>query len=116
MRERNPIRRFAVERFTIVLVALALTALAVVPGWTTPAPCPEQKMRVSASDGWPPSPGATIPPPSGLDPDEPRRPRKGIDLSLRVWNLRVEFPWMRALPISPGHHIVISLFARESTD
>jgi hypothetical protein len=115
MRERNPIRRFAVERFTIVLVALALTALAVVPGGTTPAPCPE-RMRAELSNGADLSQGATVPPPSGLDPDEPRRPRKGIDLSLRVWNLRVEFPWMRALPISPGHHIVISLFPRESTD
>ena len=110
MRARLPIRRFAVERLPIALLAIALTTVAVVPGRTSPAPCPDQLRNAVASSS------ATIPPPIGLDPEEPRRPRKGIDLSLRVWKLRVEFPWMRALPISPGHHIVISLFPRESSD
>jgi hypothetical protein len=110
MRARLLIRRFAVERFTIALLAIALMTMAVVPGGTSPVPCPDRALAAV------PVSGATIPPPIGLDPEEPRRPLKGIDLSLRVWNLRVEFPWMRSLPISPGHHIVISLFPRESSE
>ena len=110
MRERFSLRRFAVERLTIALLAVALTALAAVPGGTMAFPCPDQAGTAVVSNG------ATVPAPVGLDPEEPRRPRRGIDLSLRVWNVRVEFPWMRSLPVSPGHHIVISLFARESGD
>jgi hypothetical protein len=110
MTARFSIRRFAVDRLTVILLALALAVLAVAPGGTAQIPCPDQAQTTIAPTG------ATIPPPVGLDPDEPRRPRRGIDLSLRVWNLRVEFPWMRALPVSPGHHIVISLFARGPAD
>jgi hypothetical protein len=110
MRASFSIRRFAVDRLTVILLALALALLAVAPGGTAEIPCPDQARSAGAPAG------ATPPPPVGLDPDEPRRPRRGIDLSLRVWNLRVEFPWMRALPVSPGHHIVISLFAREAED
>jgi hypothetical protein len=95
MRVSLPIRRFVVERLTVVALALALAALAVVPGATTASPCPAA-------------------PPAG-EGDDPR-PSTGIDLEVRVLNLRVEFPWMRALPVSPAHHIVISLLARDAGD
>jgi hypothetical protein len=34
---------------------------------------------------------------------------QGLDLQVRVGRLRVEFPWMRALPIAPGRRIIISI-------
>ena len=34
----------------------------------------------------------------------------GLDLELRVWKLRIEFPWLKSLPIRPGRNIVISVF------
>ena len=45
-----------------------------------------------------------------------RSPRKaevtpdGLDLELRVWKLRIEFPWLKSLPVRPGRPIVISIF------
>ena len=105
MRAPLSIRRFAIERLTVVLLALALAVLAVAPGGTAQTPCtvrstPAPMLTTAAFD----RPAAAT--------AEERQPKSGIDLTLRVWNLRVEFPWMRALPVSPGHHIVISLFAR----
>jgi len=34
----------------------------------------------------------------------------GIDLELRVWKLRIEFPWLKSLPIRPGRSVRISIF------
>jgi hypothetical protein len=96
------LRRFAIDRLTVALLALALAVLAATPGGTAPSPCPDADRSAQP-------PAAEAAP--RVDPSMPE-PRSGIDLTLRVWNLRVEFPWMRALPVSPGHHIVISLFAR----
>jgi hypothetical protein len=33
---------------------------------------------------------------------------RGVDLELRILNLRVEFPWLKDLPVTPGRRIVIS--------
>jgi hypothetical protein len=37
----------------------------------------------------------------------------GIDLELRILHVSIEFPWLKALPVSFGRRIVISLFADE---
>jgi hypothetical protein len=108
MRPRSPLRQFAFERLTIGALALGLAAMAVVPGGAGPtpqhdAPCDEASHAVVST----PEGGASA-------WTEEVEPRTGIDLEVRVLNLRVEFPWMRALPVSPGHHIVISLLARDS--
>jgi hypothetical protein len=107
MRARSPLRQFALERLTIGGLALVLAALAAVPGETVPggAPAPCDGTRRAAT----PDTGAR----AFADDVEPRT---GIDLEVRVLNLRVEFPWMRALPISPGHRIVISLAPRDADD
>lgn len=34
----------------------------------------------------------------------------GLDLEVRIWNLRIEFPWLKSLPLRPGRHIVVSIF------
>jgi hypothetical protein len=45
---------------------------------------------------------------SARDSDGPTS--TGLDLELRIGHLRIEFPWLKSLPLSPGRHIVISLF------
>jgi hypothetical protein len=111
MRVWPPIRRFAVERLTVVVLALALAALAVVPGNTTASPCRATTAAAAAALD------RTVADRVGVraERDDPR-PTTGIDLEVRVFNLRVEFPWMRALPVSPARHIVISLLARNAGD
>jgi hypothetical protein len=37
-------------------------------------------------------------------------PRTGLDLEVRIWNVRIEFPWLKSLPLRPGRHIVVSIF------
>jgi hypothetical protein len=34
----------------------------------------------------------------------------GVDLQVRIWKLRIEFPWLKALPVRPAQHIVVSIF------
>jgi len=101
MRVSPSIRRFALERLTVVALAMALAAVAVVPGGTSETPCADRRVQAPQTVGL------------GTRPDPPQPPT-GIDLEVRVFNLRVEFPWMRALPVSPGHHIVISLLASDT--
>ena len=106
MRVWFTIRRLAHHRFGVAALALCLAALVVAPGWTSGAPCAGDVADASAAVGL----GAVPPDLKDL------KPPRGIDLEVRILNLRVEFPWMRALPISPGHHIVISLLASEAGD
>jgi len=37
----------------------------------------------------------------------------GVDLEVRIWNVRIEFPWLKTLPVTPGRHIVVSLWETE---
>jgi hypothetical protein len=46
---------------------------------------------------------------SGREADGPGS--TGVDLELRVGHLRIEFPWLKSLPVNPGRRIVISLFS-----
>lgn len=34
----------------------------------------------------------------------------GLDLEVRIWNVRIAFPWLKSLPLTPGRHIVLSLW------
>jgi hypothetical protein len=38
----------------------------------------------------------------------------GLDLEVRIWNVRIGFPWLKSLPVTPGRHIVVSLWETES--
>jgi hypothetical protein len=105
MRVWLSIRRIARNRLTVAVLALAVTALAMVPVGTSGGPC-----GTSASDV---RPAAAVG--FGGAEDVPR-PRTGIDLEVRILNLRVQFPWMRSLPVSPGHRIVISLLGASTAD
>jgi hypothetical protein len=35
----------------------------------------------------------------------------GLDLQIRLGRVRIEFPWLRALPITPGRTIVVVIAA-----
>jgi hypothetical protein len=89
-------RRF---RPLLFLVAAVLVMLAIGSGITTgasDAPCKEAVTKAAKAS---PAPAAT-------DADAPT----GLDLELRVWKLRIEFPWLKSLPVRPGRHIVVSVF------
>jgi hypothetical protein len=34
----------------------------------------------------------------------------GVDLEVRIWNVRIGFPWLKSLPLTPGRRIVVSLW------
>jgi hypothetical protein len=90
-------RRF---RPLLFLVAAVLVMLAIGSGITTgasDAPCKDAMAAQAAK---------ASPAPAANDADAPA----GIDLELRVWKLRIEFPWLKSLPIRPGRNIVISVF------
>lgn len=36
-------------------------------------------------------------------------PSTGLDLEVRIGRIHIEFPWLKALPISPGRHVVLEL-------
>jgi hypothetical protein len=38
----------------------------------------------------------------------------GLDLEVRIWNVRIGFPWLKSLPVTPGRHVVVSLWETES--
>jgi hypothetical protein len=37
----------------------------------------------------------------------------GVDLEVRIWNVRIGFPWLKSLPVTPGRRIVVSLWEPE---
>jgi hypothetical protein len=89
-------RRF---RPLLFLVAAVLVMLAVGSGITTgasDAPCKDAVAKGAKAS----------PTPAASDADTPA----GLDLELRVWKLRIEFPWLKSLPVRPGRHIVVSIF------
>ena len=94
-------RRF---RPLLFLVAAVLVMLAIGSGITTgasDAPCKEAVPPVAKAS----------PAPAASDADTP----VGLDLELRVWKLRIEFPWLKSLPVRPGRSVVISVFEAPAT-
>jgi hypothetical protein len=91
-------RRF---RPLLFLVAAVLVMLAIGSGITTgasDAPCKDAVAKAAKAS---PAPAAA---------DDAAVTPAGLDLELRVWKLRIEFPWLKSLPIRPGRNIVISVF------
>ena len=93
-------RRF---RPLLFLVTAVLLMLAIGTGITTGAsdpPCKDVPAKAARA--------AAQAHPSHAAADDPGP--AGIDLELRVWKLRIEFPWLKSLPIRPGRNIVITVF------
>jgi hypothetical protein len=40
----------------------------------------------------------------------------GLDLEVRIGRIHIEFPWLKALPISPGRHVVLELMPARGAD
>jgi hypothetical protein len=38
----------------------------------------------------------------------------GLDLEVRIGRIRIEFPWLKSLPITPGRHLVLDLMPSRS--
>ncbi len=79
----------------LVLSAAALVllgGLTVVPVATSGLMCPDLKVGLARSPA-----------------EEPTS--RGIDLELRILHVRIEFPWMKSLPVTPARHVVISWMA-----
>jgi hypothetical protein len=92
-----------------MFVAGVLVMLAIGSGISTgasDAPCKDGSAiaasRTARAATAPPTPAAT----SGTEDATP----VGLDLELRVWKLRIEFPWLKSLPVRPGRSVVISIF------
>ena len=92
-------RRF---RPLLFLVAVVLVMLAIGSGITTGASDPPCKDAVASTA----AAAKASPAPAMADDLTP----PGLDLELRVWKLRIEFPWLKSLPVRPGRSIVISVF------
>lgn len=41
---------------------------------------------------------------------------RGVDLEVRLLNVRIEFPWLARLPITPARRIVISWMAADGRE
>jgi hypothetical protein len=99
-------RRF---RPLLFLVAAVLVMLAIGSGITTgasDAPCKDAVAQAEATTA---SAATARPSPRAAASDDAGIP-VGLDLELRVWKLRIEFPWLKSLPVRPGRSVVISLF------
>jgi hypothetical protein len=82
--------------------------------------CPDQKSAAGAWATMAAAPVATSPAaqadaglPDGGRP-VPADVTTGLDLEVRIWNVRIGFPWLKSLPVTPGRHIVVSLWETES--
>jgi hypothetical protein len=93
-------RRF---RPLLLLVAAVLVMLAIGSGITTGASDPPCKDPVASGTV---AKAASTRRPANDAADTPA----GLDLELRVWKLRIEFPWLKSLPFRPGRNVVISVF------
>jgi hypothetical protein len=97
---RSRIRRATLERLAAVAIVAGLVALAAVPAATRARGCSGDESHAAL---------ASLPEMNAHTSE----PSSGIDLELRVLNLRIEFPWMKTLPITPGRHIVITLLSSD---
>jgi hypothetical protein len=115
MTTRNQVPRAHRIRSVLGIAAMLLASL-VASGKSTQARCPDQK---AAQTPWTvaaaaPSPAA----PLVASQAEAVRPLSvsgsaGLDLEVRIWNVRIGFPWLKSLPVTPGRRIVVSLWETE---
>jgi hypothetical protein len=94
-------RRF---RPLLSLVMGVLVMLAIGSGITTGASDAPCKDAVAVGSETPEPPAAASPRKAEITTPD------GLDLELRVWKLRIEFPWLKSLPVRPGRSVVISIF------
>jgi hypothetical protein len=97
------------------LAAALLVSLALSGAPTHASRCPDQDRRAAAASGPAATPAAAKSAPMA-DADRPHTDSAstGLDLEVRIWNVRIEFPWLKSLPLTPGRHVVLSLFETDA--
>jgi hypothetical protein len=105
---------------SLLWLATMLLAAIVATGDSMQARCPDQKAGGSAWTMSAATPAVTAPAAvAGAPQAEAGRPvstslTTGLDLEVRIWNVRIGFPWLKSLPVTPGRRIVVSLWETES--
>jgi hypothetical protein len=98
----------------IIWVVAMLLVSVVASGKSTQASrCPDQKAATDATAAtpaavWRAGGDALRHAASDLLPAETTS--TGLDLEVRIWNVRIGFPWLKSLPVTPGRRIVLSLW------
>jgi hypothetical protein len=105
------------------LIAALIVSLALTDRPTHASRCPGlDRSAAEATDAQEPVPAptptavkaATVPP-AAADLRQPGDDAStGLDLEVRIFNVRIEFPWLKSLPVTPGRHVVLSLFETDS--
>lgn len=101
---------------SILWVAALLLATVVANGGATiqASRCPDQK---SPAGAWTAMAAAQTVGHDTVRADTDRASQvsvTGLDLEVRIWNVRIGFPWLKSLPVTPGRRIVVSLWEQES--
>jgi hypothetical protein len=116
MTTRNQVSR-AHRIYSILWVAAMLLASLVASGKSIQARCPDQKMAHSAwTVAAAPAHGRVMASLTPRQADEEAllaSSTAGLDLEVRIWNVRIGFPWLKSLPVTPGRRIVVSLWETE---
>jgi len=111
MTTRNQVPR--TQRIQSVLWIVAMLLLSVVVSGKSMAAsrCPQQEARPQTQVR--PAVARTV---AQADAGQPAAgySTTGLDLEVRIWNVRIGFPWLKSLPVTPGRHIVVSLWETES--
>ena len=102
MTTRSSLTSVAARRLALLVVGIVLVSAGVVPVATSSLPC-RAASAVAATQ-------------AAVSSAHERPASRGVDLELRVLNLRVEFPWLKSLPVTPGHRIVISWMATNARE
>jgi hypothetical protein len=104
------------------LIAALIVSLALTDRPTHASRCPSlDRTTPEATDAEVPAPAptptavkaATVPP-AAADLRQAGDASTGLDLEVRIFNVRIEFPWLKSLPVTPGRHVVLSLFETDS--
>jgi hypothetical protein len=95
------------------IVAMLLVSVVASGKSTQASRCPEQKTATEATGAapatvWRMGGDAVRQAASDLLPAETTS--TGLDLEVRIWNVRIGFPWLKSLPLTPGRRIVLSLW------
>ena len=115
MTTRNIVPR--VPRLSILWVAALLLATVVATSSATiqASRCPDQK---SPAGAWTAMAAAHTASQEAARAETDRASQAsantGLDLEVRIWNVRIGFPWLKSLPVTPGRRIVVSLWEQES--
>jgi hypothetical protein len=92
---------------SLLWLATMLLAAVVVSGNSMQARCPDQKAvaAVTAASVAPQVPAGRLLTASATT---------GVDLEVRILNVRIGFPWLKSLPVTPGRRIVVSLWETDA--